>query len=189
MPVTGMEAEFNVVLDGVEIDPRAYWGRPAAFIDQPLLTREKSSYQIPTGGAVYFDRGVIEVVTPVIELARGCTARVVRNLWSRTRSWRDQLTRWEKRTGHHVRIKGLRTHYNVSSSSRAPHRAATGTWDAARRLLANISRSPWPPCPPTAALTGSGAAQRQPHRDHRDFTPDPSLMVDSRAWSSASCAR
>ncbi|HEY7511614.1 MAG TPA: hypothetical protein VIG50_15245, partial [Vicinamibacteria bacterium] len=81
MPVTGMEAEFNVVLDGVEIDPREYWGRPAAFIDRPLLSREKSSYQIPTGGAVYFDRGVIEVVTPVIELAPGCSGRVVRNLW------------------------------------------------------------------------------------------------------------
>ena len=81
MPVTGMEAEFNVVLDGVEIDPRAYWGDPTAFIDAPLLRRERSSLQLPTGGAVYFDRGVIEVVTPVIELAPGCTARVVRNLW------------------------------------------------------------------------------------------------------------
>ena len=32
MPVIGMEAEFNVLLDGVEIDPRAYWGHPLAFI-------------------------------------------------------------------------------------------------------------------------------------------------------------
>ena len=46
-----------------------------------MLRRERSSLQMPTGGAVYFDRGVIEVVTPVIELAPGCTARVVRNLW------------------------------------------------------------------------------------------------------------
>src|SRR5688572_21251594 len=114
MPVTGMEAEFNVVLDGVEIDPRAYWGRPDAFIDQPLLTREKSSYQIPTGGAVYFDRGVIEVVTPVIELAAGCTARVVRNLWEQIAFVRDQLTKWEARAGHHVRLKAYSTHYNVS---------------------------------------------------------------------------
>ena len=81
MPVTGMEAEFNVVLDGVEIDPRAYWKDPTAFIDVPLLRRTRSSLQLPTGGAVYFDRGVIEVVTPVIELATGSTARVVRNLW------------------------------------------------------------------------------------------------------------
>src|SRR5687767_8181622 len=111
MPVTGMEAEFNVVLDGKEIDPREYWGRPSAFIDRPLLTREKSSYQIPTGGAVYFDRGVIEVVTPVIELAPGCTARVVRNLWEQITFVRDELTKWESRTGHHVRLKAYSTHY------------------------------------------------------------------------------
>src|SRR5688500_19119809 len=77
MPVCGMEAEFNVVMDGKEIDPRVYWGDPTAFIDAPMLTREKSSHQMPTGGAVYFDRGVIEVVTPVIELAPGSTSRVV----------------------------------------------------------------------------------------------------------------
>src|SRR6478736_5810931 len=41
MPVTGMEAEFNVVLDGVEIDPRAYWKDPTAFIDVPLLRWEQ----------------------------------------------------------------------------------------------------------------------------------------------------
>ena len=69
MPGIGMESEFNVWLDEVEIDPKAYFQHPSAFIDRPLLPREKSSLQLPTGGAVYFDRGVIEVVTPVIELA------------------------------------------------------------------------------------------------------------------------
>ncbi|HXH39141.1 MAG TPA: hypothetical protein VNN08_10980, partial [Thermoanaerobaculia bacterium] len=64
MPVIGMESEFNVWLDEVEVDPREYWGHPGAFIDRPLLPREKTSLQLPTGGAVYFDRGVIEVVTP-----------------------------------------------------------------------------------------------------------------------------
>jgi hypothetical protein len=49
MPVTGMEAEFNVVMDGVEIDPRKFWGDPTAFIDQPLLRRTRSSLQLPTG--------------------------------------------------------------------------------------------------------------------------------------------
>ena len=77
MPVIGMESEFNVLLDGEEIDPRAYWGHPLAFIEGALLPREKSSFHLPTGGAVYFDRGVIEVVTPVIELGPGATARVV----------------------------------------------------------------------------------------------------------------
>ena len=107
MPGIGMESEFNVLLDEVEIDPRTYWKHPSAFIDRPLLPREKSSLQLPTGGAVYFDRGVIEVVTPVIELAPDSTARMVRNLWEQIGFVRDQLTRWERRTHHTVRLKAL----------------------------------------------------------------------------------
>src|SRR6478672_12846004 len=114
MPVTGMEAEFNVVLDGVEIDPRAYWKDPTAFIDVPLLRRTRSSLQLPTGGAVYFDRGVIEVVTPVIELAPGSTARMVRNLWEQIGFVREQLTKWEKANGHTVRLKAYSSHYNIT---------------------------------------------------------------------------
>ena len=114
MPVIGMESEFNVLLDEVEIDPRKYWRHPGAFIDRPLLPREKSSLQLPTGGAVYFDRGVIEVVTPVIELAAESTARMVRNLWEQIDFVRDQLTQWEKRTDHTVRLRAYSTHYNIS---------------------------------------------------------------------------
>ncbi len=114
MPAIGMEAEFNVVLDGVEIDPRAFWGDPTAFIEAPLLRRTKSSLQLPTGGAVYFDRGVIEVVTPVIELAEGSTARVVRNLWEQMEFVRAELSKWEKKTGRHVRLKAYSAHYNIS---------------------------------------------------------------------------
>ncbi len=94
MPVIGMESEFNVWLDEEEINPEPYWKHPSAFIDRPLLKREKSSLQLPTGGAVYFDRGVIEVVTPVIELAPSSTARMVRNLWEQIGFIRDQLTNW-----------------------------------------------------------------------------------------------
>src|ERR671928_1462001 len=111
MPVIGMESEFNVWLDEVEINPETYWKHPSAFIDQPLLKREKTSLQLPTGGAVYFDRGVIEVVTPVIELAPECTARMVRNLWEQIGFVRDQLTRWGKKEGHTVRLKAYSTHY------------------------------------------------------------------------------
>src|SRR5882672_8019617 len=114
MPVTGMEAEFNVVLNGVEIDPRAYWKDPTAFIDVPMLRRTRSSLQLPTGGAVYFDRGVIEVVTPVIELAASSTARMVRNLWEQIGFVRDQLTRWGKENSHVVRLRAYSSHYNVS---------------------------------------------------------------------------
>src|SRR5439155_1188931 len=117
MPVTGMEAEFNVFLDGLEIDPRAFWGRPTGFIDVPMLRREKSSFQLPTGGAVYFDRGVIEVVTPVIELAPGCSARVVRNLWEQIAFVRRELSKWEKRI---VREVMTWPSYDVSLLDRRP---------------------------------------------------------------------
>src|SRR5688572_6779843 len=114
MPVIGMESEFNVWVDEKEIDPKPFWKHPSAFIDRPLLPREKSSLQLPTGGAVYFDRGVIEVVTPVIELAPHSTARMVRNLWEQIGFVRDQLTSWEKKTGHTVRLKAYSSHYNIS---------------------------------------------------------------------------
>src|SRR5437899_2975757 len=114
MPVIGMESEFNVWLDEVEIDPKKFWRHPSAFIDRPLLPREKSSLQLPTGGAVYFDRGVIEVVTPVIELAPESTARMVRNLWEQIGFVRDQLTQWGRENNHHVRLKAYSSHYNVS---------------------------------------------------------------------------
>src|SRR5436305_11505033 len=114
MPVMGMESEFNVWLDEVEINPETYWKHPRAFIDAPLLEREKTSSHIPTGGAVYFDRGVIEVVTPVIELAEHATARMVRSLWEQIQFVRDQLTRWEHATGHTVRLKAYSSHYNIT---------------------------------------------------------------------------
>jgi hypothetical protein len=178
MPVTGMEAEFNVVLDGAEIDPRAYWGRPSAFIDRPLLAREKSSYQIPTGGAVYFDRGVIEVVTPVIELAPGCSARVVRNLWEQIAFVRDALTRWEKRTGHDVRLKAYSTHYNVSFDLPRAEQGKDRNVEALALLLAYILPVPMAPVATNRRSTGLGVRPRGNRIEiTADFTPDPSLMV------------
>ncbi len=59
MPVIGLESEFKVFVDDLEIVPEEYWRTPAAFIDRPLLKRTTKSSQLPTGGAVYFDGGVI----------------------------------------------------------------------------------------------------------------------------------
>ena len=91
MPVIGLEAEFKVFIDDVAIVPEEYWRTPAAFIDQPLLKRASKSLQLPTGGAIYFDGGVLEVVTPVIEIAPQCTARVVRSLWEQIAFVRNEL--------------------------------------------------------------------------------------------------
>jgi hypothetical protein len=178
MPVTGMEAEFNVFLDGVEIDPRAFWGRPTGFIDVPMLRREKSSFQLPTGGAVYFDRGVIEVVTPVIELAPGCGARVVRNLWEQIAFVRRELSKWEKRSGRHIRLKAYSTHYNVSfelplarqNGERNVHRLAY--------LLAHILPVPVAVVGTNRRSTGVGVRPRGDRIEiTSDFTPDPGLMI------------
>ena len=178
MPVIGMESEFNVWLDEVEIDPKKYWRHPGAFIDRPLLPREKSSLQLPTGGAVYFDRGVIEVVTPVIELAPHSTARMVRNLWEQIGFVRDQLTEWEKRSDHTVRLKGYSTHYNISfeipKSDLGPNRNIRKL----ALLLTYILPVPVMVVATNRRSTGVGVRPRGNRIEVTvDFTPDPGLMV------------
>jgi len=182
MPVTGMEAEFNVVLDGVEIDPRAYWKDPTAFIDVPLLRRTRSSLQLPTGGAVYFDRGVIEVVTPVIELAPGSTARMVRNLWEQIQFVRDQLTRWEQRTGHHVRLKAYSAHYNVSFELKRHEQDEHRNIQKLALLLTYILPVPVAVIGTNRRSTGVGVRPREERIEvTADFTPDPGLMMANAA--------
>jgi hypothetical protein len=178
MPAIGLEAEFNVVLDGVEIDPRAFWGDPTAFIDAPLLRRTRSSLQLPTGGAVYFDRGVIEVVTPVIELAPGCTARVVRNLWEQMEFVRAELDKWEKRTGRHVRLKAYSTHYNVSYEIPAREQRKDRNIQSLALLLAYILPVPVAVVGTNRRSTGVGVRPRGERIEiTNDFTPDPGLMI------------
>jgi hypothetical protein len=182
MPVTGMEAEFNVVLDGVEIDPRAYWKDPTAFIDVPLLRRTRSSLQLPTGGAVYFDRGVIEVVTPVIELAPGSTARMVRNLWEQIQFVRDQLTRWEQRTGHHVRLKAYSAHYNISFELKRNQQDAHRNIQKLALLLTYILPVPVAVIGTNRRSTGVGVRPREERIEvTADFTPDAGLMMANAA--------
>src|SRR6266849_2053665 len=178
MPAIGMESEFNVWLDEVEIDPKKYWQHPGAFIDQDLLPREKSSLQLPTGGAVYFDRGVIEVVTPVIELAPHSTARMVRNLWEQIAWVRDQLTRWEKRSGHTVRLKAYSSHYNVSFEIPKSEQGPNRNIRKLALLLAYILPVPVTVVGTNRRSTGVGVRPRSNRIEVTvDFTPDPGLMV------------
>jgi hypothetical protein len=180
MPVIGLESEFNVWLDEVEIIPEDYWKHPTAFIDQPLLPREKTSSHLPTGGAVYFDRGVIEVVTPVIEIAPGCTARVVRNLWEQIGFVRAQLTGWEKRTGHTVRLKAYSTHYNISFELRRREQNTSRNIKKLALLLAYILPVPVMLTGANRRSTGVGVRPRGDRIEITvDFTPDPGLMIAS----------
>ncbi|HJT18442.1 MAG TPA: hypothetical protein VJ853_13680 [Thermoanaerobaculia bacterium] len=178
MPVIGMESEFNVWLDEVEIDPKKYWQHPSAFIDRELLPREKSSLQLPTGGAVYFDRGVIEVVTPVIELGPDSTARMVRNLWEQIAFVRDQLTKWEKRSGHTVRLKAYSAHYNISYEIPRWQQTADRNEKKLALLLAYILPVPVMIVAANRRSTGIGVRPRGGRIEvTADFTPDPGLMI------------
>src|SRR5690348_3854804 len=114
MPVIGLEAEFKVFVDDKETAPERMWRTPAGFIDRPLVKRTTKSMQLPTGGALYFDGGVLEVVTPVIELAPQCTARAVRSLWEQIEFVRGHLDAWERRSGHRVRLQAFSCHMNIS---------------------------------------------------------------------------
>ncbi|MBW3570439.1 MAG: hypothetical protein KY467_04975, partial [Gemmatimonadetes bacterium] len=92
----GMEAEFSVTLDGQPVRPEDVFGSPRAFVRGNLMHRQGTSYHLPTGGAVYFDTGVIEVATPVIEIERGCAARTGRSLWEGILEVRSALDDWER---------------------------------------------------------------------------------------------
>jgi hypothetical protein len=182
MPVIGLEAEFKAYVDGRAVEPETYWRAPAAFIDRPLLQRGSKASQLPTGGAVYFDGGVVEVVTPVIEIAPQCTARVVRSLWEQIGFVRDQLDRWETRNGKRVRLEGFSCHFNISYELPREERSRNRTIQKLAFLLAHLL-----PVPATAigANRRSSGLGVRPRRDRIemtfDFIPDPGLMAATTA--------
>src|SRR5688572_8944672 len=182
MPVIGLEAEFKVFIDDVEIIPEEYWRVPAVFIERPMLRRTSKSSQLPTGGAVYFDGGVLEVVTPVIEIASQCTARVVRSLWEQIGFIRDQLDRWEKRNAKRVRLEAFSCHFNISYELGREERNRNRTIQKLALLLAHL-------LPMAVIVTGANPRSTgmgvRPRRDRieitLDFTPDPGLMAATTA--------
>src|SRR5471030_2207146 len=114
LPAIGLEAEFTVVVDGTAQKPEDVFGSPRKVIRDPLVHRTGRSYHLPTGAAVYFDTGVMEVATPMIEIARGCGARGTRSLWESLGFLRQELDAWEDETEREVRLVGFSAHYNVS---------------------------------------------------------------------------
>src|SRR5690348_7686181 len=114
LPAIGMEAEFSTVVDNELQRPEDVFGSPRRFIRGPLVHRTGRSYHLPTGGAIYFDTGVMEIATPMIEIERGCGARATRALWESIGFLREELDAWEQDTGREVRLVGFSTHYNVS---------------------------------------------------------------------------
>ena len=182
MPVIGMEAEFTPVVDGVDVDPLAYWSHPSDFVEAPMLPRTGKSSQLPTGGAVYFDTGAVEVVTPVIELAPSCTARMVRNLWEQIGFVRAELTKWEARSGHTVTLRAFSSHYNVAFELSRRERAHGRTIDKLALLLAYVLPVPVALVATNRRSTGVGVRPRGNRIEVTvDFTPDPSRMLAAAA--------
>ena len=95
----GIEAECSLVVDDKPTRPEALFGSPRDFIRGELVHREGTSYHLPMGPAVYFDTGVIEVATPVIEIERGCAARAARSLWEAIGFLRGELDAWDAEHG------------------------------------------------------------------------------------------
>ena len=95
LAAVGLESEFELWIDGRRERPEDLFDSPRDIVRGELMHRRGTSYHLPTGGAVYFDTGVVELATPVIELERGCAARAGRSLWESILFLRSELDAWE----------------------------------------------------------------------------------------------
>jgi len=174
----GMESEFKVMLDEVEVRPEDIFGSPKAFIRGELMHRVGTSYHLPTGGAVYFDTGVIEVATPVIEIDRGCAARCGRSLWEAILFLRAELDEWEKINHRKIRLVGFSTHYNISFELPHHEQGINRTVKKLALLLTYILPFPVMILAANKRSTGIGVRPRGNRIEiTADFTPSASLMI------------
>jgi hypothetical protein len=173
-----MEAEFTPVLNGRPIKVEDLFTDPREFIKGSLVHRVGTSYHVPTGGAVYFDTGVIEVATPLIEIERGCAARAGRSLWDSIKFVRAELDEWERDSGNHVSLTGFSTHYNVSFDHNPQPGTERRTVENFALLLAYILPVPVMLLAANRRSTGIGVRPR-PDRIEvtADFTPSSTLLI------------
>lgn len=179
--VIGLEAEFNLFVDGKRRRPEKVFGDPSHLVRRRMIPRTGKSFQLPAGGAIYFDTGVIEVATPIVELERGCCYRATRLLWEQIRYLRAELDHWGKLHGRKCRLQGFSTHYNFSFPDARKSKSRNATKLAF--LLAHIL-----PIPVLllAANRQSSAVGVRPRKTRlevtADFTPDPALMLATCAF-------
>jgi hypothetical protein len=179
--VIGLEAEFNLFVNGRRRRPEKVFGDPSRLVRRRMIPRTGKSFQLPAGGAIYFDTGVIEVATPIVELERGCCYRATRLLWEQIRYLRRELDHWARRHKCHCTLQGFSTHYNFSFP--AEHKSKLRNSTKLAYLLAHIL-----PVPVLLLATNrqSSAVGVRP-RGNRvevtvDFTPDPTLMLATCAF-------
>jgi hypothetical protein len=136
------------------------------------MHRVGTSYHLPNGGAVYFDTGVVEIVTPAMELERGAAVRAGRSLWDSIELVRRELDSWESRAGHRLQLAGFSTHYNISVD------AGARRLDRLARLLTYILPAPVMLLAANRRSTGIGVRPRVTRIEvTADFTPDAALQV------------
>src|SRR5438034_1877515 len=179
--VIGLEAELNLFVNGRRRRPENVFGDPSRLVRRRMIPRTGKSFQLPAGGAIYFDTGVIEVATPIVELERGCCYRATRLLWEQIRYLRRELDHWARRHKCQCTLQGFSTHYNFSFPTARKSRLRNATKLA--YLLAHIL-----PVPVILLATNrqSSAVGVRP-RGNRievtvDFTPDPALMLATCAF-------
>src|SRR5438128_2777620 len=178
----GMEAEFAVMMGGVQGKPENIFGSPRKISREKMMHRKGRSYHLPTGGAVYFDTGVIEVATPVIEIERGCAARAGRSLWEAILFVRQELDAWEQAHDTDVQLAGFSTHYNISFELPPSEQGSKRTVEQLSYLLAHILPVPVMVLAANRRSTGIGVRPRGDRIEITvDFTPEPALMIATAA--------
>jgi hypothetical protein len=175
-PCIGLEAEFTLYVDGRKRLPEHVFRNPRHVVREPMIPRTGRSWHLPSGGALYFDTGVIEVATPIIEIGGGCCVRAGRSLWEQIAFVREELDAWEASHGTAVRLEGFSAHYNISvagadeNCQRDMHRLAL--------VLTYLLHTPVMMLAANRLSTGVGVRPRDDRIEVTvDFTPDPDLMI------------
>src|SRR5437868_11734626 len=179
--VVGVEAEFTVLVNDRRRRPEKVFGDPSRLVRRRMIPRTGKSFQLPAGGAIYFDTGVIEVATPIVELEPGCCYRATRLLWEQIRYLRVELDHWGKRHKRHCRLQGFSAHYNFSfpNTRRSKLRNATKL----AYLLAHILPAPVILLATNRQSSAVGVRPRGIRIEvTADFTPDPALMLATCAF-------
>src|SRR3954470_4967959 len=174
--VVGMESEFTLYVQEEKRLPEHDFRNPQAIVRERMIPRTGKSFHLPSGGALYFDTGVIEVATPIIEVEQGCAVRAVRSLWEQIGFLRAELDAWETRESATARLEGFSTHYNISAP-KLPHLDAAGMRRLAL-LLTYLLPAPVMLLAANRLSTGIGVRPREERIEvTADFTPDPNLMA------------
>jgi hypothetical protein len=173
-PVAGVEAEFALLLNERPARPEDVFGDPLGFVSVPLMHRTGRSFHLPNGSAIYFDTGVIEIASPVMELEHGCFGRLARSMEASIAFVRSHLDDWERRTGNRVRLQGFSTHYNVSVMDGAATTTPSLRLRELAWVLAHVLPAPVMLVGTNKRSTGVGVRPR-PRRIEvtADFPPEP----------------